>query len=143
MAALFAVDDPYELNALVRALLAAKFHAPEDGLELPGSPLLARLCERAVDALAAAQEAGRLPGFGGHTRPAGAAPPSEPIVASARRHVSAVAARGGNWAGWSADERAAYVRLVLRPYVADAALVSELATSSRAEPGAAADGPRL
>jgi hypothetical protein len=140
VAALFAVDDPYELNALVRALLAAKFHAPEDGLELPGSPLLAKLCERAADALAAAQATGLLPGFGGRTRAAGAAPPPEPVVASARRHLSAVAARGGNWAGWWAAERAEYVRLVFRPYVADDALVLELATSGRAEPGAAADG---
>jgi hypothetical protein len=65
---LFAVDDPYEVNVLLRALFAAKFHAPEDGLELAGSPILAQLCERAMDAFVAAEEAGFLPGNADHTR---------------------------------------------------------------------------
>jgi hypothetical protein len=39
----FAVEDPGEVNALFRALFAAKFFAPEDGPELAGSPILARL----------------------------------------------------------------------------------------------------
>ena len=48
MAALFEVNDPYEMNVLLRALFVAKFHAPDDGPELAGSPILARLCERVV-----------------------------------------------------------------------------------------------
>jgi hypothetical protein len=128
VASLFVVEDPYELNALLRALFAAKFHAPEDGLELPGSPFLARLCERAVEAFAAVQEAGLLPGSAAQTRAAlGAVAPPEPVIASVRRHLSAVAARGGNWGRWSLDERSDYVRLVFRPYVAEEPLVRELA----------------
>lgn len=91
-----------------------------------------------MDALAVAQEIGLLPGSGARTRAAGASPPPEPVVASVRRHMSAVVARGGNWAGWSATERAEYVRLVFRPYVAAEVMVSELATGGSAEPGAAA-----
>jgi hypothetical protein len=99
VSALFAVDDPHELNALLRALFAAKFHAPEDGLELPGSPLLARLCERAMEAFVAAQEAGLLPGDAAQTRASHRAmTPGTEVVASVRRHLVAVAARGGNWA---------------------------------------------
>ncbi|MDB5311322.1 MAG: hypothetical protein JWO38_5524 [Gemmataceae bacterium] len=140
MAALFVVDDPYELNALLRALFAAKFHAPEDGLELAGSPFPARLCERAMEALAAAQEAGLLPGSATQTLAAHrAAVPPEPVSASVRRHLSAVAARGGNWGRWSLDERADYVRLVFRPYVAEESLVREGAGAGQAEPAAAPD----
>jgi hypothetical protein len=113
VAALFVVDDPCELNALLRAVLAAKFHAPEDGPELAGSPFLARLCERATEAFANAQEAGLLPGSAGQTRVAlRSMPPGPEVVASVHRHVAALR---GNWEQWSPDERADYVRLVFRP----------------------------
>ena len=128
MAALFLVEDPIEVNVLLRALFAAKFHAPADGLELAGSPILACLCERAMEAFAAAQEAGLLPGSADQTRASHrAAAPGEPVLTAVREHLSAVAARGGNWGRWSPGERAEYVRLVLRPYVADEAMVRELA----------------
>jgi hypothetical protein len=135
VAALFAVDDPYEMIALVRALFAAKFHAPEDGPELAGSPILARLCERAMAGYAAAQEAGLLQGNAEQTRAAQRSmPPGPEIIASVRRHLSAIMARGdhGNWFRWSPDERAEYVRLVFRPYVAEESLVRELAGAGTA-----------
>ncbi len=140
MASLFTVDDPSELNALVRALLAAKSYAPDDGPELAGSPLLAALCERAMDALVAAEAAGHFPRIGGlpGTADAVQSPPG-PVVASARRYLSAVGARGGNWSRWSMAERADYVRLVFRPYVSDEALVAELAGSGLPGTGAAPD----
>jgi len=125
---LFAVEDPGEINALFRALFAAKFFAPEDGLELAGSPILARLCERVMDAIVAAQEAELLPGNADRTRASfHSPPPLANVVASVRRHMAAVAAAGGNWDRWSPDERADYVRLVFRPYVAEESLVQELA----------------
>ena len=37
MAPLVRVDEPGEIVALLRALFAAKFHAPEDGPELAGA----------------------------------------------------------------------------------------------------------
>lgn len=128
MTPLFVVDDAMEVNVLLRALFAAKFSAPADGPELPGSPILARLCERAMEAYAAAQEAGLLPGSAEQTRASHrTAAPGPQVVEAVRGHLSVVAARGGNWGQWSPDERADYVRLVLRPYVADEALVRELA----------------
>lgn len=140
MAALFAVDDPYEMSALLRALFAAKFHAHDDGPELAGSPVLARLCERAMVGFAAAQEAGQLPGSAAQTRAAWPKPPGPEVVASVRRHVSTVAAGRGNWGRWSPAERIEYVRLVFRPYAADEELVRELADSSPiVEPSAEAD----
>ena len=138
MEALFVVDEPGEMNALLRALFAAKFHAHDDGPELAGSPILARLCERAMAGFAAALEAGRLPGSAEQYRAAWSLPPGPDVVASVRRHL---AAAGGNWSRWSPPERAEYVRLVFRPYVAEEPLVRELAGSAPdAEPGAAADG---
>jgi hypothetical protein len=127
MASLFVVDDPNEMNALLRALFAAKFHAPEDGPELAGSPILARLCERAMAGFVAAQEAGLLPGSPEQTRASWSQPPGAEVVASVRRHLSAVGRGRGNWGRWSPDERAGYVRLAFRPYVADERLVRELA----------------
>ena len=88
MAALFVVDDPGEVMALLRALFAAKFHAPENGPELAGSPTLARLCERAMDGFAAAQETGRLPGNAAQTRATWSLPPGPHIIASVRRHLA-------------------------------------------------------
>ena len=130
MATLFVVDDPYEMNALLRALFAAKFHAPDDGPELAGSPILARLCERAMDGFTAAQEAGRLPGSVAQTRAVWALPPGAEVVASVRRHLAVVGTGGDNWGGWSPTERSEYVRLVFRPYVAEESLVRELAGSA-------------
>ena len=140
MAALFVVDDPGEMNALLRVLFAAKFHAHDDGPELAGSPILARLCERAMAGFVAAQEAGLLPGSAEQTRAVWAMPPGRELVASVRRHLAVVAAGRGNWSRWSPAERAEYVRLVFRPYVAEESVVQELAGSaSDAEPGAAPD----
>jgi hypothetical protein len=141
--ALFVVDDPYEVNALLRALFAAKFHAPEDGPELAGSLILARLCERAMEAFVAAQEAGRLPGNAEQTRARfRSLLPGSEVVASVRRHLSAIASSGTNWDRWSPNERADYVRLVFRPYLAEESLVRQLAEAGIAEQGASADRPR-
>ena len=138
MAALFVVDDPSEMNALLRALFAAKFHAAEDGPELAGSPILAQLCERAMAGFVAAQEAGLLPGSPEQTRAGWSLPPGAEVIASVRRHLSGVARGRGNWCRWSPDERADYVRLVFRPYVADEELVRELAGGAS---DAGPDGP--
>lgn len=130
MAALFAVDDPYEVHILLQALFAAKFHASEDSLDLAGSPMLASLCERAMRAYVAAQEAGLLPGDADRTREEfrSLAPTAEVIV-SVRRRLAVIAAGCGNWDRWSPMERADYVRLVFRPYAAEESLVQELANA--------------
>jgi hypothetical protein len=81
-----------------------------------------------MDAVVAAQEAGLLPGNADRTRASFRSPPPlANVVASVRRHVAAVAASRSNWHRWSLDERADYVRLVFRPYVAEESLVQELA----------------
>ncbi len=145
MPVLFTVEDPYEVNVLMRALFAAKFHAPDDGPELAGSPILARLCERAIESFITAQEAGLLPGFhasnAAQTRTYyGSLLPDEKIIASVRGHLSVIAAHRGNWSRWSPDERADYIRLVFRPFVAENTLVREMIDSvSDAEPRVAPD----
>jgi hypothetical protein len=42
----FTVTDEAELYALLKALLAAKFHPDPEVAEIPGSPSVARLCAR-------------------------------------------------------------------------------------------------
>jgi hypothetical protein len=141
--ALFVVDDPSEMNVLLRALFAAKFHAPEDGPELAGSPILARLCERAMETFVAVQEARLLPGNADQTRARFRSPlPDSEVVASVRRHLSALAGSGTSWDRWSPDERADYIRVVFRPYVAEESLVRQLAEAGSAVQGAPADQPR-
>lgn len=141
MAPLVSVDEPGEIVALLRALFAAKFHAPEDGPELAGSPILARLCERAMTGFAAAQEAGRLPGNAEQTRAMWSLPPGPDIIASVRRHLSLAADGRGNWSGWSPAVRAEFVRVLFRPLVAAESLVQELVlNASDAAPGVAIGG---
>src|SRR5579884_4222449 len=112
MTVLFEVSDPYEVNALLTALLEAKFHPRPEHPELAGSPLVARLCERAVEAFAAAQAAGRLPDRPERTRAFYRARPPESILAVIRQRLGEVAG-APVWDGWSPTERAEYVRLLL------------------------------
>ncbi|VTS06056.1 hypothetical protein [Tuwongella immobilis] len=128
MSARFVVDHPVEIHALVQALFAAKFHAHGDNLELAGSPIVARLCERAMEAMIAAQDAGHLPGNPQETRGRfQSRSPESHIIEAVRRHLAAIAGCGTNWDLWSTSERSEYIRLVFRPYLVDDALVDELA----------------
>ncbi len=61
MSALFEVSEKYELLALHRALFEAKRHADPDDTAIVGSPYVAALSLRVVDALA---ELDDLPTFG-------------------------------------------------------------------------------
>ncbi|WP_020470677.1 hypothetical protein [Zavarzinella formosa] len=138
MVALFTVDNPLELNVLLRALFSAKFYDHADGPELAGSPFMSRLCERAMESFANAQDAGLLPGNSERMR---SKHPDARVVACVRSHVAAIAAGEGNWPQWSADERANCVRELFRPYVADESLVRELADCvPDSEPRPVADG---
>jgi hypothetical protein len=142
VAAFFEVDEPYEVNALLTALLEAKFHPDPKRREVAGSPFVARLCERAVEAFAAAQAAGRLPGNPEQTRAFYQGRPGEPTLAVVRRRLAEVTALPV-WAGWSPEQRAEYVRLLLSPFAAPDDLVAELIASVQdAEPGAAPDTGR-
>jgi hypothetical protein len=49
------VSDYYELLALHRTIMEAKFHPDPDNLDIPASPLLARMSERLVEALMLAE----------------------------------------------------------------------------------------
>jgi hypothetical protein len=47
----FQVSDYYELLALHRTVMEAKFHPDPQNMDIPGSPLVARLSERIVETL--------------------------------------------------------------------------------------------
>jgi hypothetical protein len=122
---LFEVDDPYEVNALLVALTEAKFHPDPERREVAGSPFVARLCERAVEAYVAAQAAGRLDGNADQTRAFYDGRPPELILTVVRRRLAEVIHQPV-WSKWSPGERAEYVRLLLSPFGAPADLVAEL-----------------
>ena len=124
--AFFVVNDPFEVIVLLDILISAKFHPTPERAEIPGSPLVAALCDRAVEAFAAAQEAGRLPGDPEQTRAFYHSPP-ESVLAIVGRRVVESANLGGIWNRWSLDERAHLVRIFFRPYVAEESVVYALA----------------
>lgn len=128
MAALFEVDDGSEVNALLKTLLEAKFHPDPQRSELQGSPLVARLCERAVVAYAAAQEAGKIPGGGGggqKTLDFYLGPTPELVLAVVRTRIAEAAARDW-WRGSDRNARQDYIRILLSPFVADESLLDRL-----------------
>ncbi len=125
MAALFEVDDPDELHALEIALSDAKFKPFPDSRPHLGDPLVARLCERVVEARVAAQAAGVLPSNPDQTQAYYGGRPPDWIWAVIRRGL-AEATRLPVWAEWSSQQRADYVRLLLSPFAATNNIVTEL-----------------
>ena len=128
MTALFEVDDEAEINALLMTLLEAKFHPDPERREISASPLVARLCERAVVAYAAAQDTGKISGGNGGGRKTldfYRGSPPEMVLAVVRLRVAEVTT-GSNWQRWDRSARQDYIRLLLSPFVAEEALLERL-----------------
>ena len=117
MAALFSIEDSWELLAMQRALFTAKF-APDSPAEFAGSPLLAAICERAVAALQQVNA-----DSSGHRW-------AEWL--QAERHPSELTfvrqrlAECRLWSGWSGDQKREFVRLLLSPLQASESTSAEL-----------------
>jgi hypothetical protein len=125
MKPLFEVTDPYELNALIRVLMQAKFHPDPTFFEVQGSPFVARMCERVVEAYAAAQEDRKLPGDPGRIRATSVDTPPDTVLDTVRLRISECASRGP-WREWTTEQRSEFVRLLLSPYTPIDLLVAEL-----------------
>jgi hypothetical protein len=128
---LFEIDDAHELRALHRVLLEAKFHDAPDDAAIAGSPIVAALANRVVDALAMIDaRAGKADAWGGWRRSATAT--SRPWAVAVRR-----ASETGGWIAWARDKKEAYARILLSPFVPDAnalaRFVDEVDAGHRAE----------
>ncbi len=128
---MFQVTEEAELHALLKALLAAKFHPDPESLEIPGSPLVARLCERAVQAVAT-----WLKTHGKNDRAErtlawfriGTA--DHPVLKIVRKRIEECEHdQGGMWKNWTDEQRLEYVRILLSPYTCDDRMIRELAAS--------------
>ena len=114
MPAEFSVTDKYELLALHRALYEAQFSVDPHDRDVPGSPILANLANRVVDALTA------LDPRWADWRSADRHPDR---VLIAERHLLA----DPRWTNMSRPERIAQVHNQLAPLVPSQDLVSKLA----------------
>ena len=118
MATLFSIEDKWELLAMYRALMAAKF-SPESPRELPGSPFLAAVCERTVAAL---QEHG----IGSQSPSSWAEWLQAERFPEQLAFVRQLLAECRKWPEWSLAQRQEYVRLLLSPFRASADTIAEL-----------------
>ena len=117
---LFRVDDPAELVALQRALQVALRCEDADDPAVVGSPIVAALAHRVVDALIAAEE----------RRGRGAQRwRSWRLLSAHPEALALVERRKASMPGWSAlavDARRALVESWIAPLVADATLLDAL-----------------
>ena len=107
------VDDRYELLALHRALLEAKFVREPEDRDIAGSPFVAAIANRVVAQLSRSE-----PGWA-EWRRAEKHPARVDVVKRRIREAS-------KWASWSRQERATYVNILLSPLEASEALLDEL-----------------
>ena len=121
----FVVTDEAELRALIKALIEAKFHPAPECPEVQGSPSVARLCERAVEAIAQCEESKGKSGNADRTRAWFRDVRNNLVLTAVRRQI-AEHADSKLWIEWPAEKRAEFVRMLLSPYVADDDLVNEL-----------------
>lgn len=117
----FVLSDYYELLALHRALIEAKFHPDPQNLDVPGSPLLACVSNRALETLQAMEIA------------RGCVEASQkwddwrkrPKDGQSWRYAMNHAAQVSEWSSWSGDEKNRFVVDLLAPYVVDEASKAE------------------
>jgi len=114
---LFAITDNYELIALHRSLFEAQFTVEPHSRDVPGSPLLASLANRVVDALT--QQDPRWSEW----RIAANHPDRVQIV---RRRLP----EEPGWSGMSQAERETHVRNHLAPLIPDGDLLHSLASDA-------------
>ena len=125
MAIGFVVTDEAELRVLLKALIEAKFHPAPECREIQGSPYVASLCERVVEAIAGCEESKGKFGNAERTRAWYREGRNESVLRAVRRQI-AEHANTKLWLEWPTEKRADFVRVLLSPYVADDGLVNEL-----------------
>lgn len=121
----FVVTDEAELRALLKALIEAKFHPAPECPEVQGSSYVARLCERAVEAIAQCEESKGKSGNADRTR-AWFRDVQNNLVLKAVRSQIAEHANSTAWLQWPIEKRVEFVRDLLSPYAGDDELVYEL-----------------
>lgn len=114
----FVVDDAAELNALMRTIMEAKFCGEPSDTLVSWSPIVADMANRVADALS------RVPRRVPLADPnAWRNPKNHPEkVAAVRARILANDA----WDGWSDEERADQVRVLLAPLEPDEGFIREL-----------------
>lgn len=114
MNVLFEVSDRKELLALHRALMEARFHPDPEQPELAGSPFIAAMSHRVVDALASEDR----PKWDAWRK------------AESHRHrfpvVLSRIAEANAWPGWTDTQKHDFVELLLAPFRAEPTTVAEL-----------------
>lgn len=124
----FQITDISDLHALNRALQVA-LRADSDDPALVGSPIVAALAHRVVDALIEAERA--RSGASAEARWASwRRIESRPDLLAWARRTSTAAPR---WATWTRPERQRYVEALIAPFVATDATMEVLLTASASE----------
>src|SRR5512133_3700048 len=107
----FEVSEYYELLALHRAIMEAKFHPDPQNLDVPASPLLAAVCNRLLDSLVAAEQERGRPEKGEEWQRWRTRPRQGRFWQVAVQHASAVR----DWSRWSSDEKRKFTADALAP----------------------------
>ena len=106
------VDDYYELLALHKGLMEAKFNGDPDNFDVPGSPVLARLSKRVVNALVDAENTRGKPAKAQQWQQWRATAYSGRCWDVAVR----LAKRESRWGTWSVDQQRDFARDLLAPF---------------------------
>lgn len=118
------IIDEYEMKAILRALIEAKFHPEPNDEPIQASPYVAALCDRLVEAIAAVERERFGAERGERFLAFYASPPPPPQLEVARKIIGKCPP--DVWAGWSEAERRELVRLVLSPFQGTPELFEEL-----------------
>jgi hypothetical protein len=121
MSTVFQISDYYQLRALFRALMAAKFSRDSVAPELMGSPLLAEVADQITRVLAKMEiERGR---------PEGAENWEMTIVPNSEKWLillKHIEVNVSNWKSWSLAEKRYYAEILMSPFKVDNDLVTLL-----------------
>jgi hypothetical protein len=111
---MFQIDSYYELNALLRAVIEAKFHRDPDDLDVPGSALLADVVNRLARAVA--EESIKIDGDAARTRWSAwiHTGPERDEWKSAVVYAASMWPK--IWPKWSVEDRRVAARQLLSPF---------------------------
>lgn len=121
---LFSVEDSVELNALLRALLQAKFRPAVPDTDLPCSRYMIAMIERVFEASRNVALASGNPALLSSFDTLQKAEQNPLYVAAARARLQECPAH--LWAQWSREERLHFVRQILSPLRAEPQLLEYL-----------------
>jgi hypothetical protein len=123
---MFIIERFDQLNALVRALHAAKFTVPaEKNPIFAGSPILADVMDEAYDALLAAAVTEVEKNIARSFRTGRALKKRDDVQRVVLEHLR-LTCQDRIWGQWTKQDRFDFVRILIRPYCADDELVEDL-----------------